>query len=316
MESDGVESDGVKSNVVTSSGTGIDNHSQLPARPDLIRLTIGVFGIGSSGPLIALSAMPVPTLIFWRNLGGALFTLPFALRHKVNRIGVQLAALAGVLLALHFVAFFISMRMTSVAAGTALTATQPIYAAFFVKLTGGHIPAKSWVGMFISFLGVLMVTGIDLQLDRKSFLGDLAALISGALAAAYMLVGSRAQQRMETTSYTTICYFICSITALPMALLLGYEVIHFSAREWWILLGLIVGAQLLGHTMFNSTLKRVSPAVVSMIVFFEVPVAAILAFIFDIGKQPNLSIIPGVALILLGCALVVLRGNKKSGVEL
>lgn len=311
MTSDGVELDGV-----TSSGTGIDNHTQLPARPDLIRLTIGVFGIGSSGPLIALSTMPVPTLIFWRNLGGSLLTLPFALRHKVNRSGVLLAALAGVLLALHFVGFFISMRMTSVAAGTALVATQPIYAAFFVKLTGGHIPGKSWAGMFISFVGVLLVTGVDLQLDRKSFLGDMAALVSGALAAAYMLVGSRAQKQMETTSYTTICYFICSITALPMALLMGYEVIHFSAREWWILLGLVVGAQLLGHTMFNSTLKRVSPAIVSMIVFFEVPVAAILAMIFNIGKQPDLSIIPGVILILLGCALVVLRKSKKVGVEL
>ena len=206
--------------------------------------------------------------------------------------------------------------MTSVAAGTALAATQPIYAAFFVKLMGGHIPTKAWVGMFISFVGVLLVTGIDLRLDRRSFLGDLAALIAAGLAAAYMLIGSRAQQRMETTSYTTICYFVCSITALPMALLLGYEVLEFSAREWWILLGLILGAQILGHTMFNSTLKRVSPAIVSMIVFFEVPVAAILAFVFDIGKQPSLSIIPGVVLILLGCTLVVVRKEKETGVEL
>jgi drug/metabolite transporter (DMT)-like permease len=101
-----------------------------------------------------------------------------------------------------------------------------------------------------------------------------------------------------------------------MALLLGYEVIDFSAREWWILLGLILGAQILGHTMFNSTLKRVSPAIVSMIVFFEVPVAAILAFVFDIGKQPSLSIIPGVVLILFGCTLVVVRKEKETGVEL
>jgi drug/metabolite transporter (DMT)-like permease len=64
--------------------------------------------------------------------------------------------------------------------------------------------------------------------------------------------------------------------------------------------------------MFNMTLKRVSPAVVSMIVFFEVPVAAIVAMVFDIGKQPTLSIIPGVILILLGCILVVLRTRPES----
>lgn len=290
----------------------VHNHTELPARPDLIRLIIGIFGIGSSGPLIALSAMPVPTLIFWRNLGGSLMTLPFALRHKLDRTGVKWAVLAGVVLAVHFVGFFLSMRMTSVTAGTAIVATQPIFAAFFVKLTGGHIPTKAWLGMLISFTGVLVVTGIDLQLDRRSFLGDLAALISGALAAAYMLIGSRAQQTLATTSYTTICYFVCALTALPMALLSGYDIVGFALREWWILLGLIIGAQILGHTMFNMTLKRVSPAVVSMIVFFEVPVAAIVAMVFDIGKQPTLSIIPGVILILLGCILVVLRTRPES----
>lgn len=287
--------------------SGIHNHTQLPARPDLIRLIIGIFGIGSSGPLIALSAMPVPTLIFWRNLGGSLVTLPFALRHKLNRTGVRWAVLAGVVLAVHFVGFFLAMRLTSVTAGTAIVATQPIFAAFFVKLTGGHIPKKAWLGMLISFSGVLVVTGIDLQLDRKSFLGDIAALVSGALAAAYMLIGSKAQQHLETTSYTTICYFVCAMTALPMAIFLGYEIIEFDAKEWWILIGLILGAQILGHTMFNLTLKRVSPAVVSMIVFFEVPVAAIISFVFKIGKEPTLSIIPGVILILAGCILVVLR---------
>jgi len=290
----------------------VHNHTELPARPDLIRLIIGIFGIGSSGPLIALSAMPVPTLIFWRNLGGSLMTLPFALRHKLDRTGVKWAILAGVVLAVHFVGFFLSMRMTSVTAGTAIVATQPIFAAFFVKLTGGHIPAKAWLGMLISFSGVLLVTGIDLQLDRRSFMGDLAALISGALAAAYMLIGSRAQKSLATTSYTTICYFVCAATALPMALLSGYPIFGFVAQEWWILLGLIIGAQILGHTMFNITLKRVSPAVVSMIVFFEVPVAALVAWIFDIGKQPTLSIIPGVILILAGCILVVLRTRPES----
>jgi drug/metabolite transporter (DMT)-like permease len=292
--------------------SGIHNHTQLPARPDLIRLIIGIFGIGSSGPLIALSAMPVPTLIFWRNLGGSLVTLPFALRHKVNRTGVRWAVLAGVVLAVHFVGFFLAMRLTSVTAGTAIVATQPIFAAFFVKLTGGHIPKKAWLGMLISFSGVLVVTGIDLQLDRKSFLGDIAALVSGALAAAYMLIGSKAQQHLETTSYTTICYFVCAMTALPMAIFLGYEIINFDAKEWWILLGLILGAQILGHTMFNLTLKRVSPAVVSMIVFFEVPVAAIISFVFKIGKEPTLTIIPGVILILAGCILVVLRTKEAS----
>lgn len=284
-----------------------DDITAMPGRSDLVRLGIGILGIGSSGPLIALSAMPILSLIFWRNLGGALFTLPFALRNKVDRVGAKWAAIAGVLLALHFIGFFAAMRMTSVAAGTALVALQPIFASIFIKVTGGHIPSKAWLGMIVSFLGVLLISGIDFSLDRRSFIGDIAAVISAALAALYMMCGSKAMKTLATSSYTSICYGICALTALPIAIISGSELIDFPAREWWILLGLIAGAQILGHSMFNAALKRVSPAVVSLIVFFEVPVAAILAGIFEIGKQPSGLIIPGIILILVGCTMVVLR---------
>ena len=283
-----------------------DNHTQIPARPDLIRLGIGIIGIGTSGPLIALSAMPVLSLIFWRNLGGALMTAPFALRHRIDRTGAKWAVLAGFVLALHFYGFFLAMRMTTVAAGTALVALQPIFAALFLKLTGGVIPTRAWLGMFVSFGGVLLIAGIDLQISFRAFLGDLAAIISAALAAIYMLIGARAQRTLETSTYTSICYFFCAMTALPMALIAGNEIFDFNAREWWILLGLILGAQFLGHTMFNSVLKRVSPAVVSLIVFFEVPVSSILAM-WWLDQSPPAGVIPGIILILIGCVLVVLR---------
>jgi|UniRef100_UPI00404B7897 drug/metabolite transporter (DMT)-like permease len=283
-----------------------DHHTAIPAKPDLIRLSIGVIGIGTSGPLIALSGMPILTLIFWRNLGGSLFTLPFALRHARDRTGVKWAVVAGVLLALHFIGFFMAMRMTSVAAGTALVALQPIFTALFVKLSGGHIPSSAWLGMIVCFIGVGLVSGVDLQISVRAFTGDVAAIISAALAAAYIMAGAKAQRTLETSTYTTICYFVCAMTALPMALIAGNELVSFSGKEWLILLGLIVGAQLLGHTMFNSVLKRVSPAIVSLIVFFEVPLSALLA-LWWLGQKPPIGIIPGIVLILIGCVLVVTR---------
>ena len=286
-----------------------DSHTAIPARPDLIRLGVGMLGIGTSGPLIAMSTMPIPTLIFWRNLGGSLLTLPFALRHPKNRTGIKWAVIAGFVLAIHFVGFFLAMRWTSVAAGTALVALQPIFAAMFVKLSGGHIPSKAWLGMVVSFSGVLLISGIDLHISFHKFLGDLAALISAALAALYMMAGSRAQRTIETSVYTTVCYFICALTALPMALVMGFPILHFQAREWWILLGLVFGAQILGHSMFNATLKRVSPAIVSLIIFFEVPVSSLLA-IWWLGQTPPLGILPGIALILIGCVLVVTRSRN------
>jgi drug/metabolite transporter (DMT)-like permease len=181
--------------------SSIENHTQIPQRPDLIRLGLGIIGIGTSGPLIAMSAMPVVTLIFWRNLGGALFTLPFALRDLISKDrhylkAIAISALSGFILALHFIGFFIAMRWTTVAAGTALVALQPIFAALFVRMLGGNIPSRAWLGMGVSFLGVLMISGVDLSISWLAFKGDVAAIISAALAAVYMLLGSKAQKEI------------------------------------------------------------------------------------------------------------------------
>ncbi len=290
-----------------------DDHTALPEGRDIAFLSLGVIGIGTSGPVIALSTMPVPTLIFWRNLGGALTMLPFALKRKEWRTQEQRRAIlwscfAGALLALHFIGFFIAMRFTSVAAGTALTAMQPVFAAAFLRLRGGVIPHRAWIGMAIAFGSVLLITGVDLHLSFRSFLGDLAALVGSALAAGYMLVGAHAQRAISTSTYTAVCYFFCSLTAFPMVFMAQYSFTGFPARQWLLLLALIAGAQILGHTMFNLSLKRVSPAVVSLIVFFEVPVSAILAY-WWIGQRPSAGTIPGIVGLLIGCAIFVLRSK-------
>ena len=281
-------------------------HLAFPDKVDSIRLAIGVLGIGTSGPLIALSTMPVLALIFWRNLGGSIatFLMNFRKLQLKDREGFKWSAIAGVVLAAHFVGFFLAMRFTSVAAGTALAALQPIFATIFAVLTGHHVSKTAWFGMSVSFLGVLFISGVDLHFSWRAFQGDLAAIICALLSATYVNLGAKAQRTIPATTYTTICYFFCAITALPFAFLTG-NLIHFNKREWLLVLGLIIGAQLLGHSMFNSVLKRVSPAIVSMVVFFEVPISAMLA-IWWLNQNPNLGIWIGLAIIMAGSALVVL----------
>ena len=290
------------------------DHTALPAGRDIAFMSLGVLGIGTSGPVIANSLMPVPTLIFWRNLGGAIIMSPFALAKREwqtaqQRSAIKISIFSGFLLALHFMGFFIAMRFTSVAAGTALTAVQPIFTAIYLRFKGGTIPKRAWSGMAVAFLSVLLITGVDIQISFHSFLGDLAALIGAALAAAYMLIGSKAQENLSTSTYTTFCYGMCALTALPIALLAKLPILHFPARQWALVIALILGAQILGHTMFNLSLKRVSPAVVSLIVFFEVPVSAILAY-FWLGQKPPAGIIPGIVGLLIGCGIFVFRSKN------
>ncbi len=292
------------------------DHATLPSGREIGLLTLVIIGIGTSGPVIALSAMPILTLIFWRNMGGFLLVLPWAFRNLDRRdpkikTGLKYSFLSGVALALHFIGFFIAMRYTSVATGTALTALQPLFATYFVKRLGGEIPRRAWTGMALAFIGVLIITGVDLQISTRAFIGDLAAIACAALSATYVVVGAKARETVSTPTYTSIAYLTCAFISLFFALINGSELIDFSAREWLLLLALIAGAQILGHTILNFTLKNLSPAVVSLVVFFEVPVSALLAF-WWLGQLPPLGTVPGLVLILLGCAVFVSKGKRES----
>lgn len=290
------------------------DHAALPKGRDIPYLLLGIIGIGTSGPLIAKSAMPVPTLVFLRNLIGSLVMAPFAIkngewRDPAKRQLIRHSALAGIFLAFHFLAFFLAMRFTSVAAGTALAALQPIFAALYVRFKGEHISTTSIVGMFIAFASVFVITGVDLHLSTRAFIGDLFGLVCAALAATYVAIGSRVQRELATTTYTAVCYASCALTVLPFIIFGNLNLIHFAAKEWVILILLIIGAQFMGHTLFNLVLKRVSPVVVSLIVFFEVPVAALVAWIW-LHQLPSAGLWVGIAGILAGCTVFVVGGKR------
>ncbi|MFM8628344.1 MAG: DMT family transporter [Candidatus Nanopelagicus sp.] len=291
------------------------DHTKLPTGRDIPFLILGVLGMGSSGPIIAKATMPIPTMIFWRNLVGALVMMPFALargewRSKAQKSAIGWSILAGVLLATHFICFFWAMKLTSVATGTALTATQPIFAAIFIKLAGGHIPKKSIGGMVIAFTSVVVITGIDFNLSIQAFQGDLLAVIAGAVGAGYMIIGANSQKIISTSTFTTVCYSTCAVLIFPVAILTNSNLTGYAISEWILLAGLIIGAQFLGHTLFNFSLKRVSPAVVSLVVFFEVPVSALIAY-FWLGQQPPAGTIPGIIGLLFGCSLFVFRSSQQ-----
>ena len=122
------------------------------------------------------------------------------------------------------------------------------------------------------------------------------------------------QKVVSTTTYTTICYLVCALTCLVFVIPSGASLVDYPRFEWLLILGLIVGAQLLGHSMFNQVLVRVNPAVVSLIVFFEVPVGALLA-VWWLDQVPPAGIIPGIALLIFGSALVATRTSQLQGAQ-
>lgn len=294
----------------------LNHHTKLPSGRDALLLLIGVFGIGTSGPLIARSTMPVSTLAFWRNLIGSILILPFAIKkgeffQPTKRLQIALSIVAGVVLAIHFFLFFLAMRHTGVAAGTALAATQPIFASLYLRARGHHISNRSLIGIGLAFASVLVITGVDFGSSMSAFFGDLAGLSCAAFAAIYVLIGAKVQRDISAATYTSLCYGACAITSATFSMLAGVKIWGFAKIEWWWVALLVLGAQLLGHTMFNIVLRNVSPAVVSLIVFFEVPVAGIIAW-FWLQQRIAATMWLGIVGILIGCAIFVNGGNNEN----
>jgi drug/metabolite transporter (DMT)-like permease len=281
-----------------------------PGPTDAALLTIGVLAVSTSGPIMAAIVAPALAVAFWRNALGALATGAYVAmrrRTEVRSLGrrhLRLTLAAGTLLALHFATWVPSLRLTSVASATALTCVQPVWSTVITHFQGRRVRPRVWVGVLVALGGALLLTGLDVSLSGKAVAGDVLALLGGMFAAGYVALGEEIRREVSTTAYTSVCYGTAA-TLLLVACVVGRQDLGgYSTKDWLLLGALTVGAQLLGHTLFNRVVRTTSATVVSLVILFEVPGAALLASLW-LGQTPPPLAIPALALLLAGLAIVV-----------
>lgn len=285
-----------------------------PGRKAWTLLLIGVLGVSLSAPLTALMTAPALALGFWRTALGAAFLIPGgALRRGAEFRALHPAligrcALAGAFLAAHFGTWIPSITLTSVSAATALVCTTPIWTALAATIAGQQMPRIAWIGLFLAIAGTVVIAGVDVTVSAEAVLGDGLALAGGIFAAGYVLIGARVRQEISTTTYSIFCYGVCAVLLGAVALVAGVPLIGFELRDWVLILAITVAAQLLGHTVFNLVVSEVGPTMVGLVLLLEVPGAALFALIL-VDQAPPALALPGLALVVLGVALVVRAGD-------
>lgn len=279
-----------------------------------ILAAIAVLGVSASGPLMAAAAAPALAIAFWRNAAAAVVLTPFAARSarrgdRLPKALVGRTMLAGALLALHFATWVQALKLTSVAAATALVTTQLLWVVLIDRLGGTKVSRAVLVGCGLSIIGVVTISGVDFSLSREALAGDVLAIVGGGFAAGYVIVGAGIRRTVSTTVYTTWCYGTCAVLLLVAAVLTGTSLTGFSAQAWALIAGVTVCAQFLGHSLLNHLLAVMSPLVVSLTLLLEVPGAAILAAVFLDEALPAGTYL-GVGLMLAGLAVVVLTRRE------
>ncbi len=86
----------------------------------------------------------------------------------------------------------------------------------------------------------------------------------------------------------------------------------YDTEDWCKLVALTLGAQLLGHSLFNVVLRSISPTVLSLTILLEIPGAALIAAVF-LDQTPPLLAVPAAALLIAGLALVI-RASRTEAV--
>nr|WP_232797004.1 DMT family transporter [Blastococcus atacamensis] len=277
-------------------------------------------GVSLSAPLTAMVTAPMLGLAFWRNAAGAAALLPVLLsRERSTLTGLRPRDLtssvaAGLFLAAHFAAWLPSLSMTTVAASIALVTTTPIWTALAARISGVQLPAAVWWGLLLAFAGVVLIVGVDVTVSTEALVGDGLALLGAICAGGYVLAGARARKRLATSAYAVVCYSVCAAVIAVSALVVDVPLAGFEARDWWLIAGITVAAQLFGHTLLNLVLSSVGPTVVSLAVLLEVPGALLFALVL-LGQVPPLLALPGVVLVVAGVALVVRAGRPSTLVE-
>ncbi|MGC9667896.1 DMT family transporter [Planosporangium sp. 12N6] len=284
--------------------------------PTTAALVIAVLAVSSSAPLIAYAAAPALAIAFWRNALAVGALAPVTLTRRrgelrgLDRRTGWACVLAGVALAAHFAAFVSSAKLTTAAAATAMVCTQPVWAALIAAARRVPVAAMTWAGIGVAVLGAALATGADLTVSGPAVTGDLLAVAGGVAGAVYTTLGERARANTSTTVYTTICYAACAVVLGAGCLAGGVPLHGFEPGAWLAIGALTLGPQLLGHSLLNFALHRVSATTISVLLLLEVPGAALLAWAW-LGQVPAARSLPGLAVLVAGVAVVVLGAARR-----
>lgn len=287
-----------------------------PPLGDVALLGVAVLAVSTSAPLIRAAGAPTLAIAAWRNVlalpavGGWVLArrderVSWAERSRSER---QLSRTSGLLLAAHFATWVPSLSFTSVASSVALVATQPVWAAAIAHRRGERVTRGTWLGIALALLGTFVLTGVDLSISGRALLGDVLALVGGMFAAAYVTVGAHVRRTVSTGVYALECYRTAALVLLVVCVVGRQPLFGYDAGTWWAIVGLVIGAQLLGHTLVNRVLQTISPTIVSVAILFEIVGATLIARV-AFGETPPAAVWPAALLIAAGVVVVVRSGQ-------
>jgi drug/metabolite transporter (DMT)-like permease len=273
-----------------------------------LHVAVLLFGVtGLFGKFITASPL---IIVFGRTASAAVIIL---LGLKVCKVGLAasskkarfLMLLSGLVLMIHWVIFFYSIQISTVAIGVIGFSTFPVFVTFLepilFKQKLRNVDIASGVLVVIGLL--LVVPG--LSLSNSSTIGLLWAVFSGALYAVLALMNRRL---VETNSFMLIAFYQHSTAALCLLpfVFAGGEIPDF--RTIWLLVILGVVFTALPQSLFIKSLKFVKAQLASIVIGLESVYGIFFAALL-LGEIPNMRTVAG-AIVVLGAVMLAMKAHS------
>lgn len=273
----------------------------------VVLATAGVFG--------AMLDLPVPAVIASRaaiaipGVWAIAMVRGNSLKLRADR-ETALLLFSGLLLAVHWVTYFHSVRVSSVAIGSLVTFSFPVMTAIVEPLLFRE--RYRWYTVANAAMIVVGMAIIsELYLGRTIVLeGVVWGLISAALYTARNLI-SRNMATADEAERVLVTQLLVVAVVLSLSLFPA-EWASLQPADWIVLILLGLLSTAVGHTLFIRALNRVGAATASIGVGLQPVYAAILAFYF-VGEVPTISTMLGAVFILSAVLHQSIRRLKESG---
>jgi drug/metabolite transporter (DMT)-like permease len=281
----------------------------MPEQPKplqgLVFANVAVLFFGLAGVLGKLSLLSSPLIVFGRAFFAALVLLALCwfrhipLRPKQSRDGFLLLG-QGVLLALHWTAFFQAISVSNVAIGLLSFSSFPLFTAALEPLLLHRCPSRIQIVAAFLILGGIYLLVPAFTLQNTTTLGVAWGVLSGATFALLSVTNLWLGRTYPSLMISLYQDGIAAIVLLPVFFFTATRA-FWMPHELLILLILGVVCTALAHTLFIASMRTITAQSASLLASLE-PVWGIVFGILLLRVIPTASALLG-GTIILGATL-------------
>ena len=286
--------------------------NMTPAKQSLIQINIAVILFGGTTLFSKLISLPASNITCFRAAIGCVALALFVLLRREsfrlqNRQEYFWMIVIGLVMGMHWVSFFHSMQISTVAIGIVSMFTFPVMTALIEPLVD---KVRYRLSDFICAFAVL--GGIILIVPEFSVENDVAmGLVWGCLAAAGLTARNIiVRKKLKHVSSIVCMWYQLVVTFLMLSPFISYEydLLEDNRLLYLALLGVFFTA--IPHSLIVASLKNLRATTVSLISctqpFYSIVIAAI-----AIGEIPEVKVIIGGVIIIASALYESVKATKE-----